>query len=72
MGHRTDVVLVQELQRVLGGQGIALLDVGPALPAAALIGLMTAAGFRSLGLFRSWWLDPTGQVVFQALTGANA
>ncbi len=69
VGHhlRQDTVqpLILELKRVLAPSAIAMLDVGPTLSAEMLTRLMTAAGFRRLGRFRSWLLDPTGQVVFQ-------
>jgi SAM-dependent methyltransferase len=57
--------LARELHRVLGPDGIAMLDVGPTLDARSLARLMTAFGFRCLGRWRSWVFDPTGQVVFQ-------
>jgi SAM-dependent methyltransferase len=58
--------LIAELQRVLVPGGIAMLDVGPTLRAPLLSRLMAAAGFTRLGHWRSWWLDPTGEVVFRA------
>jgi SAM-dependent methyltransferase len=58
--------LIAELRRVLIPGGVAMLDVGPTLRDAPLSRLLTAAGFRRLGHWRSCWLDPTGQVVFQA------
>lgn len=57
--------LVAELARVLAPGALALLDVGPTLPAEALTRAMATSGFRALGRFRSWVLDPTGQVLFQ-------
>jgi len=57
--------LVQELCRVLAPEGIAMLDVGPSLPARDLLRIMTAAGFRALKHVRSWFLDPTGEIVFR-------
>ena len=70
VGHHLDTTtvgpLVAELQRVLITGGLAMLDVGPTLPAAELTRIMTEAGFTRLGHWRSWWLDPTGQVVFRA------
>jgi SAM-dependent methyltransferase len=57
--------LIKELQRILGRDGVAMLDVGPSLPAKVLHALMHDAGFQSLGRFRSWLLDPTGQMVFR-------
>jgi SAM-dependent methyltransferase len=69
VGHhlRPDTVgpLIAELRRVLVPGGLALLDVGPTLGAAELIPLLTTAGFRVLGRWRSWLLDPTAQVAFQ-------
>jgi SAM-dependent methyltransferase len=61
--------LVAELQRVLAPDGTAFLDVGPTLPAKALASIMTGAGFCHLGRRRSWWGDPTGQVVFSRSSG---
>jgi SAM-dependent methyltransferase len=58
--------LVAELTRVLAPGGIAMLDVGPTLPAPQLSRVMATAGFVRLGHWRSWWLDPTGEVVFRA------
>jgi SAM-dependent methyltransferase len=73
VGHHLDEhsvrPLVAELRRILAPGGLAMLDVGPTLRAGPLTRIMTAAGFRRLGHRRSWWLDPTGQVVFRA-TGA--
>jgi SAM-dependent methyltransferase len=57
--------LVAELRRVLAAGAIAMLDVGPTLRARALTRVMSAAGFLRLGHRRSWWLDPTGEVVFR-------
>ena len=57
--------LIRELSRVLRPGGVAMLDVGPTLRARALNALMTASGFQVLGRWRSWFLDPTGQVVFR-------
>ncbi len=70
VGHHLDAdtvrPLVAELRRVLAPDAVAALDVGPTLGDAALTGLMAEAGFRRLGRWRSWWLDPTGEVVFRA------
>jgi SAM-dependent methyltransferase len=70
VGHHLDRhtvgPLVAELRRVLAPGGVAMLDVGPTLRAPELTRAMTAAGFTRLGRWRSWWLDPTGQVVFRA------
>jgi SAM-dependent methyltransferase len=59
--------LIAELRRVLRPSGIAMLDVGPTLPERELTRMMNAAGFRKLGHWRSWPLDPTGQVVYHRL-----
>jgi SAM-dependent methyltransferase len=70
IGHHLNAVSIQpllhELGRILVDEGIAMLDVGPSLPAEALIAVLGVAGFRCLGNFRSCWLDRTGQVVFRA------
>jgi SAM-dependent methyltransferase len=72
VGHhlRADTArpLVAELQRTLRADGIAMLDVGPTLRDAELTRAMTAAGFVRLGRWRSWWFDPTGEVVFRRCT----
>jgi SAM-dependent methyltransferase len=57
--------LVQELCRVLAPAGIAMLDVGPSLRAKDLLPIMTAAGFQAIRHVRSWFLDPTGEIVFR-------
>jgi SAM-dependent methyltransferase len=66
LSRQTVGPLVQELRRVLVPGGVALLDVGPTLRASVLVEVMAVAGFRPLGRWRSWLLDPTGQIVFQA------
>jgi SAM-dependent methyltransferase len=71
LNQQTVVRLVHELQRVLASGGIAMLDVGPTLPARALSNIMRAASFDVLGHYRSWWLDPTGQVVFRKRWALN-
>jgi SAM-dependent methyltransferase len=72
VGHHLDAEsvrpLIAELERVLGREGIAMLDVGPALPARTLVTLMSASGFQVLGHYRSWFLDPTGEIVFRRAT----
>jgi SAM-dependent methyltransferase len=69
VGHHLDRDLVRpliaELQRVLGNDGVAMLDVGPALPGPMLTSIMASAGFKVLGHYRSWFLDPTGELVFR-------
>ncbi|MCI0461961.1 MAG: class I SAM-dependent methyltransferase [Gemmataceae bacterium] len=76
VGHHLDEHTVQplvaELRRILAPGGIAMLDVGPTLRAGPLTRILTAAGFHRLGHWRSWWLDPTGQVVFRATRLRNA
>jgi len=57
--------LIDELRRVLRAGGIAMLDAGPTLPERELTRMLQKAGFRKVGHWRSWWLDPTGQVVYQ-------
>ncbi|MBN9518053.1 class I SAM-dependent methyltransferase [bacterium] len=57
--------LVGELRRVVIPGGLALLDYGPTLPAAALVSLLGAAGFLPLGHYRSWPLARSGQVAFR-------
>jgi SAM-dependent methyltransferase len=56
--------LVRELQRVLRPGGLALLDVGPTLSARQLCVAMDPGEFTALARTRSWFCDPTGQVVF--------
>jgi hypothetical protein len=69
VGHHLDEhtggLLVAELMRVIVAQGIAMLDVGPSLSDRTLTKLMADAGFQRLGHWTSWWLDPTGQVVYR-------
>jgi SAM-dependent methyltransferase len=62
--------LVAELRRVLVPDGTALLDIGPTLSAAALTSIMTSAGFQREGHYRSWWGDPTGQIVLRLVPNA--
>ena len=57
--------LVAELRRVLVPGGLAVLDDGPTLPAAALVGLLQTSGFKLLGHYRSWVLARSGQVAFR-------
>lgn len=57
--------LIEEVQRTLKEDAIACLDVGPSLRETALTEEMLRAGFIRLGRFRSWFGDPTGQVVFR-------
>ena len=69
IGHHLTATTVQpliiEIKRLLRPGGLALLDVGPSLGGRLLTPLMQDAGFRRLGRWRSWLLDPTGQIVFQ-------
>lgn len=57
--------LLDEIERLLAPEGVAMLDVGPTLPATTLRRLMEQSGFVQIGHYRSWWGDPTGQVVFR-------
>ena len=61
--------LVGEMQRLLKGDGVAMLDVGPTLPGPDLRRLMDSAGFGYQGHYRSGWWDPTGQMVFARAGG---
>lgn len=69
LGHHLDPVdagrMLDEIARVLKPDGIAALDVGPKLSAAALTSLMAGRGFDRLRRTRSNPLDRTGQVVFK-------
>jgi SAM-dependent methyltransferase len=68
VGHHLDAdsirPLVSELRRALVADGLAMLDVGPTMRAAALTALMAESGFQFEGHYRSWWGDPTGEIVF--------
>src|SRR5262245_10715340 len=55
LNEQTIGLLIAELTRVLAVEGIACLDVGPTMAAAALTRHMKAAGFGSLGRYRSWF-----------------
>jgi SAM-dependent methyltransferase len=57
--------LLKEVRRVLRPGGIAMLDVGPTLPERELTRLAGEAGLCKVGHWRSWRLDPTGQVVYR-------
>jgi SAM-dependent methyltransferase len=57
--------LVQEVRRVLRAGGVVLLDSGPTLRPRALRQVMERSGFTFLGHYRSWWLDPTGELAFR-------
>jgi ubiquinone/menaquinone biosynthesis C-methylase UbiE len=57
--------LLAELARVLQPDGVAMLDVGPTMPPRDLQRLMADAGFALLGRYRSWFGDPTGEMVFR-------
>lgn len=69
VGHHlrpeTILPLIAELDRLLAPTGTAMLDVGPTMPAAALVRLMHEAQFECLGHYRSWPGDRTGELVFQ-------
>ncbi len=69
VGHHLNAAtigpLVAELRRVLKPDGVAMLDVGPTMPASTLRNTLTPAGFRFLGHHRSWFGDPTGEMVFR-------
>lgn len=58
--------LVAEMQRVLTPAGVAMLDIGPTMPCAALKSIMVEANFTFLGHFKSWFGDRTGEMVFQS------
>jgi SAM-dependent methyltransferase len=76
IGHHFDgetiAPVVAECARVLGPGGIAMLDVGPSLSGPDLRNVMTGAGFRFLGHYRSGWWDPTGQMVFSPAIDKSA
>jgi hypothetical protein len=57
--------LIGEIRRVLRSDGVAMLDVGPTMPAAELQRLIADAGFACLGHYRSWFGDRTGEMVFR-------
>lgn len=69
VGHHLDPqtfsTLLSEIARVLTPPGVAMLDVGPTLPGPVLQSLMSAAHFTFLGHYRSWFGDPTGEMVFR-------
>jgi SAM-dependent methyltransferase len=69
LNEQTIRPLIAELRRVLKPDGVAMLDVGPTLGARLLTRVMAEAGFVPLGRFRSWFGDPTGQVVFRRNEG---
>jgi SAM-dependent methyltransferase len=62
--------LIAEIVRVLPPGGVAMLDVGPTMPARTLRRIMTDADFMYLGRYRSWFGDPTGEMAFR-LCGAS-
>ena len=74
VGHHltedTVAPLVAELARVLAPAGLALLDVGPTLRAEALARAMAKAAFFPVNRYRSWFLDPNGQVLFHRVASA--
>ncbi|MFO0965871.1 MAG: class I SAM-dependent methyltransferase [Gemmataceae bacterium] len=63
--------LIDELKRTLHDDGAAMLDVGPTLGQKELTAVMQAAGFVALGRYRSWFGDPTGQVVFRRASASS-
>ena len=69
VGHHLDAQrikpVIRELSRVMTPAGIAMLDVGPTMPADELKREMESARYTALGHFRSWFRDPTGQLVFR-------
>jgi SAM-dependent methyltransferase len=69
VGHHlndsTILPVIGELRRVLAGDGVAILDVGPTMRARALHHHMTDARFTYLGRYRSWFADPRGLMVFR-------
>jgi SAM-dependent methyltransferase len=69
VGHHlngeTVLPLVRQLQRTIAANGIAMLDVGPSLPMKTLVPVMARHDFTVVGRYKSWLLDPTGQVVFR-------
>ncbi|MCI0637714.1 MAG: class I SAM-dependent methyltransferase [Gemmataceae bacterium] len=60
-----------ELVRLLGPDGVALLDIGPTLRGEALRPLMTEAGFHYLGHHKSWFGDPTGEMAFSRINAQS-
>ncbi|HEX6985280.1 MAG TPA: class I SAM-dependent methyltransferase, partial [Planctomycetaceae bacterium] len=71
VGHHLDrpdaETAAAEIARVLKIAGLAALDVGPRMPAAALTEVMRDCGFTRLRRTRSNPFDRTGQVVFRRL-----
>lgn len=65
LNHSTIGPLISELRRALAPDGIAMLDVGPTLGKDELTRVMGAASFIFVGHYRSWWGDPTGEVVYR-------
>src|SRR5205085_586189 len=76
VGHHLNVETVQplvaELCRGLRPGGTAMLDVGPTLRPRALRAIMEQAGFVLCGRYRSWFGDPTGEMVFRLSAGSPA
>jgi len=62
--------LIAELTRVLKPDGVAMLDVGPTMPASELKRLMRGSGFAFVGHYRSWFGDRTGEMVFRRVLPA--
>ena len=69
VGHHlrpeTIAPLIAELVRVLRDPGVAMLDVGPTMPAPILKRMMTQARFNFVGRYKSWFGDRTGEMVFR-------
>jgi SAM-dependent methyltransferase len=61
--------LIAEMQRVLPPSGVAMLDIGPTMPGSALQRLTEQASFAYVGHYRSWFGDPTGEMVFMRKLG---
>jgi SAM-dependent methyltransferase len=57
--------LIAELTRLLKSAGVAMLDVGPTMPACELEPRMAEAGFTRCGHYRSWFGDRCGEMVFR-------
>jgi len=64
--------LIAQMQRVLTPEGVALLDVGPTMPARDLRRIMAEAKFAYVGHYRSWFGDRTGAMVFRSSFSTRA